>query len=151
MSNSGQWLKNPERHRVRSAGNVRPHGNYFRLLICGRPRASARAETSAQARANGVRTFGGLRVPDNVPVCLYSPIAGISSGTLALESPQPVTTPVRLSRRSLTLANGRVWAGYGLPYQRYLQYLGNPLPAVLSLSVAFFNKKNRPKGEAFVI
>ena len=138
MSNSGQWLKNPERHRVRSAGNVRPHGNYFRLLICGRLRASARAETSAQARANGLRTFGGLRVSNNVPVCWYSPFAGISSETLALESPQPVPTPVRLSRLSLTLANGRVWTGYGLPYQRYLQYLGSPLPAVLSLSVAFF-------------
>lgn len=149
MSNSGQWLKNPDRHRVRSAVNVRPHGNYYRLLICGRSRASARAETSAQARANGLRTFGGLRVPDNVPVCKYSPFAGISSGTLALESPQPVPTPVRLSRLWQTLANSRVGAGYGLPYQRYLQYLGSPLPAVQSLSVAFFMKKNRPKGEVF--
>ena len=128
MSNSGQSPKSP---------NVIP---------CGRSRASARAETSAQARANGLRTFGGLRVSDNVPVCKYSPFAGISSETLALESPQPVPTPVRLSRLSLTLTNGRVRAGYGLPYQRYLQYLGSPLPPVVSLSVAFFNKKTARKG-----
>lgn len=141
----------PERHRVRSAVNVRPHGNYYRLLICGRSRASASAETSAQTHANGLRTFGRLLVSNNVPVCLYSPFAGISSETLAFESLQPVPTPVRLSRRSLTLANSRVWAGYGLPYQRYLLHISAALYLWCCPFRSLFSKKKTARNGWFLL